>query len=78
MENHLVALLVASLAGLGLFVIAWRLRTRAVRRLLIALDSYAEQEIAQERLRQWRGPRVQGFAGRAIDPSRAVASTMAE
>jgi len=53
MDNTgMMTLALTILALMGMFTFAWRSRARAVRRLLAALESYADREIAQERRRK--------------------------
>jgi hypothetical protein len=72
MEHHLLVLLAASFACLGMFAVAWRFRVRAVRRLLTAFESFAKREIAQERRRKVR-KRTRAFSSAsAVVSSRDV------
>jgi len=48
----MMTLALTIIALMGMFTFAWRSRARAVRRLLAALESYADREIAQERRRK--------------------------
>ena len=53
MVNDWILLLAfAGLTLMGTSGIAWRSRARATRRLLAALESHAQREMAQERARQ--------------------------
>jgi len=53
MDNTwMMTLALTILTLMGMFTFAWRSRARAVRRLLAALESYADREIAQERCRK--------------------------
>jgi hypothetical protein len=50
MESYWIGLVIAAaLALTGMLGLAWRLRVRAAKRWLTALDAYADRQIAQER-----------------------------
>ena len=49
MDNYWIALMVAAAVLATTFGLAWRVRARAAKRRLRALDAYADRELAQER-----------------------------
>ena len=49
MDNYWTALMVAAAAMATTLGLAWRLRVRAAKRRLRALDAYADLELARER-----------------------------